>query len=324
MIFVTGGTGLIGRAVLGEHRARGVPARALVRSESGAEIVRGTGAEPVTGQGTDPAAWRYLEGCTGIIHAAALIAQKATWTEFERVNVNGTRLAAERARAEGVPLVHVSSVAVYGRTGDATGVDEDYAWQRVSDGAWYARSKRLAEEAVWREADRGLRAVAIRPCVVYGEHDRLFLPKLVRATRFRLMPIIGTGEQPLPLVHARNVAVAVVTALMTPAAWGRPFNTANDGEIGARAFLAAIGRGTGRNIRTLAVSEKAAMAGARGLGRFVRLLTGNRYPGSLASAVRFWRGGNPYSSERAKRDLGWRPVVKHEDGVEAACRAIER
>src|ERR671922_2014048 len=108
----------------------------------------------------------------------------------------------------------------------------------MREGAWYGRSKREAEQAVWRVAERGLRAIALRPCVIYGPHDRLFLPGLVRSAKRRVFPLFGAGDRPMAIVHARSVAEAVLAALDSRDGWGRSYNVTGDGAITPRQVVA--------------------------------------------------------------------------------------
>ena len=183
----------------------------------------------------------------------------------------------------------------------------------------------MAEEAVWAESSNGLRAVVVRPCVVYGEGDRLFLPKLIRnMVRGWRVPLIGGGDRPLSLVHARNVAQAVALALDAPKAAGQAYNVTNDDPITARQLVEAVGRAAGRRIRTISIPARPAVLMAKTFDRVRQMLGPSRYPGSATSAVRFWRGGNPYTSDKARRELGWKPTIRHASGVEDAARFILR
>jgi nucleoside-diphosphate-sugar epimerase len=322
MLFLTGGTGLLGLHILDELRSRSIAVTALVRDAAGAEAVAARGARPVTGRVEEPATWEAIGECSAIVHGAAIIAGHYSWDRFHQVNVESTRLAGERARALGIPLVHISSVAVYGRNyRQGALVDESFEFAPLKERDFYARSKRLAEEMLWKESSRGLHAVAIRPCVVYGEGDRLFLPKLVRnMERSWRVPLIGGGNRPLALVHARNVAQAVVLALSTPAAIGQAYNVANDDAITAREFVAAVSRGLGRELRTVNLPAGPAVSAAKLVDRLRGLMGPSRYPGSAASAVRYWKGGNPYTSDKARRELGWNPTIRHSEGIEKAVR----
>ena len=322
MIFLTGGSGLLGLHILEDQRDRGGAVMALARSPAAASAVAARGATPVTGDVTDPATWDRVEGVRAIVHAAALIAGKGGWPAYERANVHATRLAARRARALGVPLVHLSSVAVYqhGLLGAAPGsVTEDHPTGSRTRGQHYARSKRLAEDVVREEMGRGLRAVLLRPCVVYGTGDRLFLPNVVRRARHGLFPVVGGGTRPLAMVHARNVAVAVAAALNQPAALGRTYNVTNDGEVTGRDLVAALATGLGRPVRAACLPFPPLLGAAAVVDLLLRL-TGRSSFG-LREAVRFLRGGNPYTSHRLATELGWRPVVAHPSALPEAIRA---
>jgi len=325
-VFVTGGTGLVGGSVVRELKRRGMTVDALVRNDAGATRLRESGATPVVGTVEDPRLWETLSGADGVIHIAALIAARTPWPTFFKINVEGTRLAAQAARRMGARLVHLSSVAVYGRQAldDAPGSrGERSPLGPIEEHDYYARSKRLAEEAVRAEVALGLEAVMLRPCVIYGEEDRLFLPRLAGVARHGWLPTVGAGDRAMALVHADSVADAVVRALLTPGAANRIYNVTNDGEITAREFVQAISEGLGRPVRTVRVPEDAALAVAHGVQAVLRLIGPGLYPGTLTSAVTFWRGGNPYTSDRAREELGWCPSVDHRAMIAAAVRRLQ-
>lgn len=325
--FVTGGTGLVGTAVIRQLVARGGEVRALVRTEAGAGQLRAMGATPVFGAVEDPRLWDGLHDADAVVHAAALVAARLPWPVFYRVNVEGTRLAAAAARRLGARLVHVSSVAVYGRRAydePPFSRREDAPLGPLEEHDFYARSKRLAEEAVRAEFALGLPAVILRPCVVYGEGDRLFLPRLAAVARKGWLPRVGPGTLPMAVVNAASVAEATVRALDVPSAVGRTYNVTDDGPITPREFVAALAAGLGRPIRTIPLPDSAALAIARGAQAILRLLGPGLYPGTITGAVRFWRGGNPYSVDRARAELGWAHRVDHQDIIAALVRNLRR
>jgi nucleoside-diphosphate-sugar epimerase len=323
MIFVTGGTGLVGQHILQRLSTSGHASTALVRDDPSADIVRSLGAKPLRGRIEDAAMWQEIRDCRAIVHAAAIIAERAPWAEFERINVRGTALAARRASQLGIPIVHISSVAVYGRSGETpdASVAEDLPFRPLPRRDFYARSKRLAEEALWEETSGGA-ACALRPCVVYGGLDRLFLPKIVALAKRGWLPQVGRGTRPMAIVHAKSVAEAVCCALASEVAWGRAFNVTNDDDITPAEFIHAVAAGLGQRIRVIRVPEWAALAAA-GLDETLRRTVGRTYPvGSVTGAVRWWRGGNPYTSAAAREILSWRPDVRHRRAVAQAVRQL--
>lgn len=326
-VFVTGGTGLVGEPVVRALVGRGDAVEALVRTEHAANRMKALGATPVFGTVEDPRTWDSLSGADGVIHSAALVAARTPWQTFFQVNVEGTRLAAATAHRLRARLVHISSVAVYGRQaadeppGSRT---ENSPLGPLEEHDFYARSKRLAEDMVRSEVALGLEAVILRPCVVYGEGDRLFIPRMAAIARHGWLPRIGAGDLPMAVVHAESVADAAVRALDTPRAASRIYQVTNDGEITNREFVAALGDGVGRRIRTVPLPEGAALAIAHGVQAVLRMVGPGLYPGTITSAVRFWRGGNPYTSARAAEELGWTPAVQHREAIAKLARRHAR
>ncbi|MEO8031372.1 MAG: NAD-dependent epimerase/dehydratase family protein [Gemmatimonadota bacterium] len=320
---MTGGTGLVGRHLLEALRTRGLPVRALVRNSASAAQVRALGAVPLEGEVEDPALWDRIGECSAIIHAAALITARAGWSRYQAVNVDAPRRAAERARQLGVPIVLVSSVAVYGPAGDGGGaesLDENFPFGPLDDPNIYARSKRLGELAFW-EGAAGSRAAAFRPCVIYGEGDRQFLPRVIRLARSGFLPVFGHDPQPLALVHARHIAQAILLCLDGGNGWGRPYNLVDPWRMAAPEFIAAIGRGLNSRVRPVRIPMPLARFAAGAADLAVGLLPGS-LPSKPSGIVRFWRGTNPYSARAVVAELGWKPDLAPEQGIPAAVKGI--
>src|SRR5206468_3884743 len=95
---------------------------------------------------------------------------------------------------------------------------------------------------------RGPGGGPLRPTVIYGERDRWFTPRVIRAARLRVVPQIGPGTNRLSCVYAGNVAAAAVAALDAPLAGFRPYNVTNDGPpaLSQREFFAAFAAALGR------------------------------------------------------------------------------
>lgn len=302
-VLVTGGSGLVGSHVIEALRARGESVRALVRPASRA-VIEQLGAEAVPGDVQDAAVWRAAaHGVRGLVHAAALLQQRASWQEYEAVNVGGTRLAALAARTARARLVHISSVAVYGGLAnyrpESERRTEDSPFQPIPEHDFYARSKRLAEAAVREAAEDGLNAVALRPNVIYGERDRLFTPRVIRVVRRRVVPRVGPGTNHLSCMYAGNVAAAVVAALDAPVTGFRVYNVASDAPpvLTQHEFLAAFAAALDVHPVTIPIPE--------GLARGVMTVLTSRRLARAAAA--FITGENPYVDERARRELAWQP-----------------
>jgi len=80
---VTGGSGFVGRHLIAALQARGIPVRALARSQVAREAVQGAGAEPGEGDLSDPdTLQRCMMGCDTVFHVAGKVGDwgvMATW-----------------------------------------------------------------------------------------------------------------------------------------------------------------------------------------------------------------------------------------------------
>lgn len=102
-IFVTGGSGFLGRHLLRELVARGDEVRALARSEASAQVVADLGATPVRGDLSAVEALRSgVKGCDLVFHCAVLAEDWGDPAVFHQVNVVGTENVIEAGRAAGV------------------------------------------------------------------------------------------------------------------------------------------------------------------------------------------------------------------------------
>jgi len=289
-------------------------------------VVEGFGAEAALGDVTNPEAWqRATMGVRAIVHAAALVASHDSFEEFTRVNVGGTRLAIEAARRIGARLIHISTVAVYGRALAARGVTEDYPLQPLPPSDYYARTKRAAEQVLREEAERGdLSVVAIRPNVIYGERDRLFTQRLLANLRRGILPQIGPGTNHLSCVYAGNVASAILAALDAPATPGfRAYNVTRDAPplLTQREFFATFARSAGLRPVRIRVPVMGIRVGVRLWTVVMRLLLPGRYTALGNSAMSFILGENPYSIDRIRTELGWQPPI---DTRTAIARSVTR
>ncbi len=324
---VTGATGLVGNHVVQRLQRDGWEVRALVRDAARAGALSRVGVRLATGDVLEPTSFgRAAKGCSVVFHAAAAITPRAgDWESFSRPNVEGTANAITACANAGARLVHVSSVAVYGNAERyGTGVrrtDESTPLAAVREDAYYARSKQESEALVLAAHEAGrLWACAVRPSVIYGPHDRQFVPRIARMLRRGIAPLVGGGRTTLSVVHAANVADGMVRAAGVDAAGGQAYNLANDYDVTVAEFFRLAGVGMNRPVRTISVPLFVARLALGGFKVIAPALLGSRFNAVTAASLDFLSRDNPFSSERARRELGWDPPVRPEDGIPDSFR----
>jgi len=325
---VTGATGLVGSHIVDLLLDQGWTVRALARQPTVARDELPPRVEVVQGDVLDEHSFvRAAAGCHTVFHSAADVITRGGWEAYRATNIDGTRNAVAAAERAGARLLQVSSVAVYGSASryDAAGAggrtDEFTPMAPLSERAYYGRSKRESEQLVLDAHRQGrVWAAAVRPCVVYGRRDRQFVPRMARVLRRRLLPLLNGGRSVFGVVHAANVASGCILAATTDAAGGNAYNLANDFDITVRRFFELAGEALDARPLFVPVPVGVARVALRSAKRVMRALGGERFNLVSVSTVDFIAEDNPFSSDRAKRELGWRPTVRHEDGVPDAFR----
>jgi nucleoside-diphosphate-sugar epimerase len=280
----------------------------LVRDPAAAARLEAEGRRVVRGRLDDRAALDSLvSGADVVFHVAGLIAARSE-AGFLAVNRDGTAAVAEACRRAGVArLVYVSSLAVTGPASRGRPVDESTPPCPVTP---YGRSKRAGEEAVRAS---GVAFTIVRPPIVYGPRDRQTL-RLFRMARRGLVPLLGDGSQELSLVHAVDLADALVAAATSPAAAGRTYHAAHPAVVTQRALLEEIGRAVGSRPRFVPVPAGAMRAALAVSGAWARL----RGRGTLldpSKAEELLAPAWTCAVDALARDAGWTARVPLDRGL---------
>ena len=246
-VFVTGGTGFVGKAVVRALLAHGFLVRCLVRpgSESdlkGFESIDRVPGDVMAPEGLAPS----VEGCSALVHLVGIIRERRTrGITFERLHTEATRNMLAVARAAGVKRYAQMS---------ALGT-------RPGARARYHRTKWEAEEAV-RASE--LDWTIFRPSIIFGRGDA-FVSALARAVqRLPAMPVLGDGRYRLQPIPVEQVAEGFVRALQASRSVGQTYEVAGPAPYAFVDLLDEIGRALGRpRVRKVHVP----LAPVRGLTR---------------------------------------------------------
>jgi len=240
-VFVTGGTGLIGSAVVAELLGHGHTVLALARSDSSATALKTAGAEPVRGALADLGTLRAGAGkADGVIHLAFANDFSSPAALAAAVAEEGAALAAlgEELTGSGRPLITCSGTPyVPGRA--STEADP-----LPTGGPVGGRSRSVT--AVLDLASRGVRSAAVRlPRTVHNEGRGGFAGLLTEtARRTGVSGYPGDGAQRWPAVHALDTAVLFRLALEQAPA-GTAWHAVSDQGDAVRDIAAVIGRRLG-------------------------------------------------------------------------------
>lgn len=212
-VFVTGGSGFVGRHLIAELVDRNVAVTGLARSDESAATVRSVGGTVVRGDLSAVEPLREgMAGCDLVVHAAAKVDWSGEWATFEAVNVRGTDNVLRAAREAGVDrLVHVSTESALLDGSPLVDVDETHPIPDEPVGH-YGRSKALAERAVRAANDGTLSTVVVRPRFIWGAGDTTLLPEMVEAVESGSFVWFDGGRYLTSTCHVHNVVEGILLA----------------------------------------------------------------------------------------------------------------
>jgi nucleoside-diphosphate-sugar epimerase len=170
--FVTGGSGFVGRSLIGLLQERGYEVRALARSDRAAQQVAELGAEVVRGDLLDEQAMRQgMQGCEVVFHVAGYLSSWGTYEAFYEANVVGTERALSAAKAASVSrFVQVGASAVVMDDQPVLDADETLPLQPSSFSPYIA-TKSIAEQRVIAANEPGFTTSVVRPSWIWGKGD---------------------------------------------------------------------------------------------------------------------------------------------------------
>lgn len=318
-VAVTGGGGFIGKALVRALVNRGVEVTVIGRNpypdltSLGVRCVRGDIREPGI-------LAEALRGCDTVFHVAAKAGIWGPRHEYFAINCTGTANVVAACRAQQVGrLIYTSTPSVVFDQNDLAGVDEStpYASRPLCA---YAASKILAEREVLAANCEDLRAIALRPHLVWGPGDRHLIPRLLERGRVGSLRIVGAGDNQVDIAYIDNVVHAHLLAAD---------NLCTIGSGAGQAFFIGQERpvalwpwinGLFVRLGIPPVTRRVPLTVAYGAGMILEGLHGMIGTANEPRMTRFLAcqlaQSHWFSHRKAERVLGYRPLVGTEDGVE--------
>lgn len=280
-IFVTGAAGFIGRAVVDELINHGHQVLGLVRSDAAAETVKQAGGEPHRGSLENLESLKSgAKASDGVIHLA-FVHDFNDFKNATKADRDAIQTMADAMEGTGKPLVIAGGTSMVWTPELATEDTEPTRKDAMSD-------RFLSEDLVLSlSKEKNIRGSVIRlPPTVHGKGDKGVIPIFTRiAKESGSVRYVDEGNGRWPAVHRLDAAVLFRLAVEKGAAGAR-YHAVDDEAVKIKDVMELIGKHTGLPLESKTADE------VKDLG-FMGL---------------FLVMDNPTSSEKTRRELGWKPT----------------
>lgn len=214
-IFITGGTGFIGRNTIELLTKTNHQLKLLVRKCSDISFLKNLNVTCIEGDlASKGSLIDGMKGCDSVINIAG---QYSFWEPnnkvFREVNVNGTRNVMEAVLESGIKkVVHVSTVGIFGKPVDDPFTEESEVGPKQF--SRYFQTKYEGERICWDlYKNKGLPLVVIYPACVLGAGDKKASGRYIQYLINRKLPATVFKKRTFSFVYVKDVANAIVRAL---------------------------------------------------------------------------------------------------------------
>ena len=242
-VLITGGTGLIGRALAAELVRAGYEVIVLSRHPERATGLP-TGVQVERWDAVTAEGWGHLaDGAHAIVNLAGENIAAGRWTEARKRRICESRLNAGRAVVQAVEaathkpqvLIQASAVGYYGPHGD-----EEVTEETPPGDDFLARLAVEWEASTAPVEPLGVRRAIIRTGIVLSTAGGA-LPRMALPFRLFVGGPVGSGRQWFPWIHIAD-EVAAICFLMEEESASGPFNLTAPNPVTNAQFSRALGR----------------------------------------------------------------------------------
>ena len=326
-VLVTGGGGFLGSAVVMQLLEEGCSVKVVGRNRY--DHLARLGVTCLVGDIGDRAfAEEVCRDVDTVFHVAAKAGIWGSSSEFTRTNLDGTVNIVNGCRINDVGcLIYTSTPSVVFSNESIEGGDErlPYADKYLCE---YARTKAAAERYVLDNCDDQLRAVALRPHLIWGPGDPHLIPRLIDRGRKGTLKIVGDGRNRVDITFVDNGARAHLLAArslhQSSSISGRAYFIGQEQPVYLWDWINDLYRELGITMVEKKVPKATAYIIGWCIELFHRLAGLKKEPAMTRFMALQLACSHYFSHDRAREDFGYDPLISIEEGKERLLASLRR
>lgn len=321
-ILVTGATGSLGLQICRIFSDKGLSLVATGRNASFQKTFDEFGIPLILGDlSIKDFTFSLFKDIDYVIHCAALTSPYGPWENFYQTNVVASRNVVDACKHFKIKrLVHISTPSIYYNGLPRLNILEDGPLPEPQ--TFYAKSKIMAEKIVDELEASGIEAITLRPRAIYGETDKVLLPRILRLMKKGKFPLFNGGQAKVDMTYVGNVVDAIELALIAPKlALYKKYNITDSNPRPIFEIFEDIRRGLDLEVKYINLPVKPLMLLARSLSVIFMLLGVKKEPALTEYSVGLMSFDQTLSIEAAKKYLNYHPKVSSSDGLARTIQA---
>lgn len=321
LCLVTGATGCLGLNLTKRLIKEGYEVIALGRNGQLGGILTQLGAQFIAKDLTESGFLKSLARDADVVfHCAALSSPWGRYKDFFAANVIGTQNVLE-AIPEQARLIHVSSPSIYFEFNEKHNIKE-YDPLPKKPVNHYVKTKLYAENLVDTAFTAGaLKVITIRPRAIFGPYDRAILPRLLKAEKNGVLPIVGSGTNLIDVTYVDNVVESLLLAARADErCFGKKYNITNDEPHTLNSILSLLFNALQKHVTLKCIPFTVAKKLAQCLELIYSIPFIQQEPRLTAYSAGVLAFGQTLNIDAAKHDLRYKPIISIEQGMNDFAR----